>query len=110
MICTMIEVSIYESYLTQSWICWFGDNGIFAIVNIFEGGNGDGFNLNCYSQQSLIPDILFSGGAGDGFNIDCYLQGQVLSFGPFTGGDGDGDEAVVCNVMGRYCARYDNML
>ena len=56
----------------------------FAQVNIFKGGNGDGWSSLNYAQSSTN---IFKGGSGDGWTTLNYAQsGSNI----FKGGSGDG--------------------
>ncbi len=57
-----------------------------ACAQIHTGGNGDGFSLQRYAQQT--DSVLFTGGDGDGFSRENYAQNTQTTL--FKGGDGDG--------------------
>ncbi len=63
---------------------WQRDSYTQAAINIFAGGNGDGWHYNSYTQAAIN---IFAGGNGDGWHYDMFEQ---TNYSIFNGGGGDG--------------------
>lgn len=57
--------------------------------NTFTGGNGDGFALSSYEESISVEELQYFGGVGDGFALMSYVEYDIGA-NIFMGGFGDG--------------------
>ena len=85
------KIKYMKLFLKYTFICFIAFFHINTFAqSIYDGGNGDGFTKNCYSQADNIAFNIYNGGNSDGFAIDCYTQADNIAFNIYDGGNSDG--------------------
>ena len=70
----------------------FTQPDVAANNTVYNGGNADGFTVNRFTQPDVASNsAVFNGGNADGFAVNCFAQPTIATNNTvFTGGNADG--------------------